>query len=411
VPHQEHQPSRRSTLGLLGAVPLAAGGLLTDPRATGRVPADLRPGGAFDRYIKDLADRDAFSGTVLVAHRGRQVLARAYGMADKERRIPNRIDTIYALASASKPFTGLAVVQLAQQRKLTFYETVGAYLDGFPEAIAGHVTVHQLLTHTAGMTDPRNTRPDAHIFTSIEERNADIARRARTQTLRFTPGTGKEYSSMGYEVLGELVATLSGQPFHRYVKEHIFAPAGMADSAYYTRDEWLANERIAHPYMLQKDGTRIDGVRHLDANGTAGDVPGTNSARAFIGSGGGNGFSTAPDLLRFATALQRNVLLKQAYTHLYVNSKVSGPPLGTRPPSDDPARTEGFHAYGPTSSIYNDQRYISHGGGIAGGSTNWSIYLDIDWVAVILCNYDLAIEPIIAQERTRITAAPGSSIE
>ncbi|MEV0622975.1 serine hydrolase domain-containing protein [Nonomuraea sp. NPDC050404] len=409
---ETHVTQRLSRRSMLGAVPLAAGSVLAssgfteaaaESSRTGRIPGDLRPGGAFDLYIKDMADKDQFSGTVLLAHRGRQVLARAYGMADKEKGIRNQINTIYALASASKPFTGLAVVQLAQQKKIKFYETVGTYLDGFPEAIADHVTVHQMLTHTAGMTDPRNTQPDSHIFTGIAERNEDIARRARTQTLRFVPGTKKEYSSMGYEVLGELVAKVSGQDFHTYVKEHVFTPAKMADSAYYTRDEWLANERIAHPYMLQKDGSRIDGVRNLDADGTAGDVPGTNSARGFIGSGGGNGFSTAPDLVRFATALRKNDLLNPAFTRLYVNSKVSGPPMRTSGP-DDPARTEGFHAYGPTSSIYNNQHYISHGGGIAGGSTNWTFYLDIDWVAVVLCNYDLAIEPIIAQERSRITA-------
>ncbi|GAA4937705.1 CubicO group peptidase (beta-lactamase class C family) [Nonomuraea thailandensis] len=418
----EPRPSRRTALGLLGAVPLTASGAPAASAATtaattaatagtagtaaaagsGRIPADLRPGGAFDRYIRDLAERDQFSGTVLLAHRGRHVLARAYGMADKDRRIPNEIDTIYAMASASKPFTGLAVVQLAQQRKIRFHDTVGDHLDGFPAEIAEHVTVHQMLTHTSGMTDPTNDAPAPHVFTSVEERNRDIAARARSQTLRFTPGTRKEYSSMGYEVLGELVAAVSGQPFHEYVREHVFERAGMADSAYRTRTEWLADERIAHPYMLQEDGSRADGVRHLDKGGIGG-VKGSNSARAFIGSGGGNGFTTAPDLVRFALALQRDELLKRAYTELYVNAKVSGPPLRQGGPVD-PRRGEAFHAYGPTASIYNDRRYVSHGGGIAGGSTNWSIYLDLDWVAVVLCNYDLQIEPIIEAERSRITA-------
>ncbi|MFC4117110.1 serine hydrolase domain-containing protein [Nonomuraea zeae] len=408
--HSTSKPSRRAALGLLGAAPLTASGVLAasgvaeavaGSARTGGIPADLRPGGAFDRYIRDLAAQDLFSGTVVLAHRGRQVLARSYGMADKEKGIPNTTGTIYALASASKPFTGLAVVQLAQQKKIKFYEKVGAYLAGFPAEIAEHVTVHQLLTHTAGMSDPTNTTSEGHIFTGVEERTQDIARRARTQELRFTPGTKKEYSSMGYEVLGELVATVSGQPFHEYVREHIFRAAGMADSAYYTRPEWLADARIAHPYMLQEDGSRIDGVRHLDKGG-AGQVKGSNSARAFIGSGGGNGFSTAPDLVRFALAVQRDKLLKRAYTELYVNPKISGAPMRQGPA--DPAAGEGFHAYGPTASIYNDQRYISHGGGISGGSTNWSIYLDIDWVAVVLCNYDLAIETIIARERKLITA-------
>ncbi|MFI7637345.1 serine hydrolase domain-containing protein [Nonomuraea sp. NPDC049400] len=404
----EPRHSRRSALGLLCAVPVAASGVLVSPAAagatsrqsrSGRVPEDLRPGGSFDRHIKALADRDEFSGTVLLAHRGRPVLSRSYGMADKEKKIPNTKNTIYALASASKPFTGLAIVQLAQQGKIKFYEKLGTYLDGFPADIAA-VTVHQMLTHTGGMADPRNSDYEARIYNGVEERTAELMKQAREQKLRFVPGTRKEYASMGYEVLGEIVAKVSGMPFHEYVRKHIFLPAGMTRSAYYTRPQWLADERIAHPYMLQEDGSRIDGVRHLDKGGT-GMVKGSNSARAFIGSGGGNGFSTAPDLLRFALALQGNKLLNRAYTELYVNSKVSGPPMREGPA--DPARGEGFHAYGPTSSIYNDQRYISHGGGISGGSTNWSIYLDIDWTAIVLCNYDIDVEAIIAKERKAIT--------
>jgi len=83
-----------------------------------------------------LGAADTFSGTVLLAHKGRPVLARSYGMADKERSIPNRTDTIYNLASASKPFTGLAIVQLAQQGKLAFHEKPGPLLPGFQDILA-----------------------------------------------------------------------------------------------------------------------------------------------------------------------------------------------------------------------------------------------------------------------------------
>ncbi|MFD9944821.1 serine hydrolase domain-containing protein [Nonomuraea sp. NPDC059023] len=324
-----NHPSRRSTLGLLGAVPLAASiglGAAEPAQAALRPQKAIRPGGAFDTFIKELADKDQFSGTVLVAHHGRPVLSRAYGMADKERKIRNVKDTVYALASASKPFTGLAIVQLAQQGKIKFYEKLSTYLDGFPKDV-GDVTVHQMLTHTGGMSDPTNSDVDKRIFNSVEERLAELAKQTREQRLRFVPGTKKEYASTGYEVLGEIVAKVSGMPFHEYVRKHIFLPAGMKRSAYYTTPQWLKDERIAHPYMLQEDGSRIDGVRHLDKGGTLG-VAGTNSARGFIGSGGGNGFASAPDLVRFALALQNHKLLNRAYTELYWSPKVSSAPMG-----------------------------------------------------------------------------------
>lgn len=89
------RPSRRSALGLLGAASLAAGGVLAvpekayaSPSRPGRIPKDVRPGGAYDRFVAQLAAEDKFSGTILLAHRGRTVLARSYGMADRERKIP-----------------------------------------------------------------------------------------------------------------------------------------------------------------------------------------------------------------------------------------------------------------------------------------------------------------------------------
>ncbi|MGC7099674.1 serine hydrolase domain-containing protein [Amycolatopsis lurida] len=388
-------PSRRALFGMAAAV----GGAIALPgtAAAASVPGSLRPGGRYDRYLRQLADADQFSGTVQVAYRDHPVLTRSYGMADKERGIPNRTDTIYALASASKPFTGLAVVQLAERDKLRFHDTLGRHLGGFAAEVAEKVTVHHLLTHTSGLAHPDPASRPERVFTGIEERTEYLKQYAREMVLKDVPGTKKSYNSPGYEILGELVAAISGKPFHTYVREHIFAPAGMDRSAYYTRPEWLSDPRIAHPYALQADGSRVDCVRHLDKGAISG-LPGSNSARAFIGSGGGNGFSTAPELLSFARALREGKLLDRAYHELYVNGKISAAPMG----SPDPLRGESFHAYGPVAGLYRKQRVIGHGGGIAGGSTNWSIYLDRDWTGVVLCNYDLDVEAIIAEEREAV---------
>src|SRR6266852_3635866 len=106
--------SRRLVLGLLGFVPVAAvvaarGSAEASMAGCGQLPVPppetLRPGGAFDQRLARLAAQDQFSGTVLLAYRNRPVLALAYGMADKEKGMPNRIDTIFALASVTKLFT------------------------------------------------------------------------------------------------------------------------------------------------------------------------------------------------------------------------------------------------------------------------------------------------------------------
>lgn len=155
----DHSPStrrtsRRSVLGALGAVPIAAVGL-TAAGAAGAAPGRSRGLSEglreYDRYIAELTAGDRFSGVVLIAHRGQPVLAKAYGMADREQSVPNTVDTRFNLASASKPFTALAIVQLAQQGKLLLHDKLGTHLDGFPAELAEQVTIHQLLTHTSGI--------------------------------------------------------------------------------------------------------------------------------------------------------------------------------------------------------------------------------------------------------------------
>ena len=376
---------------MLGTVPaamlVASGSAQAD---TGRIPEDLRPGGAYDRFVAQLAAEDKFSGTVLLSHRGRTVLSKAYGMADKELAIPNQADTIFALASASKPFTALAILQLAQQGKINFYDTLGTHLDGFPAAIADTVTVHHLLTHTSGMGDLLDNQEflaKAGTWTSADEVMAELVKIIRKDPLEFAPGTGNRYSNNGYDTLGAIVAKVSGQSFYDYVREHVFARAGMTRSDFYTRPQWLTDRRIAHPYTLDSSGRRVDAVR-----------TGQGASRMFIGTGGGNAFSTAPDLVRFALALEGGQLLNPAYTELFMSAKLPQRPRGMA----DPA-IRSFIAYGAPAPIANNHRLFTHGGGAAGESTNWTIYRDLDWCGVILSNYDqVDLAAIIDRERNPI---------
>ncbi|MFI0370382.1 serine hydrolase domain-containing protein [Actinomadura sp. 1N219] len=407
-PSSDSQPSRRFALGLLGALPLATGGVLASSEIAEATAGTSRGGpgvGAYDRFLKRLAEQDEFSGTVLLAHRGRPVLARAYGMADKERSIPNRVDTIYNLASTAKTFTGLAVVQLARKGRVSFHEPVGTYLDGYPDEVAKHVTVHQLLTHTSGLVN--HILPgegDNRVTNSVEEEMRLRSEGHRKAKPMFTPGTQHSYSSVGFSILGELVATVSKEKsFHKYVADNIFAPAEMTSTAYYTRPDWLTNKRIAHPYIYQNDGSRVDGVRNLDAGAVLNGGNGSNAARAFIGSGGGGAFSTASDLVRFSFALESGKLAGRAYSELFMGMK-----FPRKPRDDSDAATAGFAAYGPVASISGDQRLVGHGGGIAGGNTNWTIYRDSGWIGVILCNYDLDVGSIIAEERKAVLETPRS---
>ncbi|MFC7722440.1 serine hydrolase domain-containing protein [Nonomuraea recticatena] len=399
--------SRRAVLGMLAAAPLSASGLAAASDSAHAQPrrSPSEPLRRYREYVSELAKKDQFSGVIMVAHRGRPVIAEAYGMADKKLGVRNRVDTRFNLGSASKPFSTLAIVQLAEQGKIEFYDKLGTYLQGFRPEVAEKVTVHQMLTHTSGMTmawDP------SRITYSREELWEIVRKALREGELQFTPGTQHAYGGACLDALGEIVTKITGMSYWDYVHEHIFGAAGMTGSRYYTRTEWLADPAIAHPYMLQADGSRVDALRDLKASAVIGG-PGTSPARPFVGLPSVGAFSSAPDLVRLAQALQNHKLLTRPYTDLYVGPKFpAAPPPGA--PSPGPTRREAFQAYGLNSTILGDFRVIGHGGGVGGGNANWNVYLGHDWAGVVLSNYDLDSKlfmDILGKEREAITSAAG----
>ena len=277
---------------LVGARAAAAS---TDFELSGddRIPPGTLPGGAYDRYVAELAAKGLFSGVVLLSHRGRTVLSRSYGMADKEKGIPNSEGVAFNLSSAGKPFGAVAILQLAQQGKVQLSDTVVTYLTGFAKDIAEQVTIHQMLTGSSGMSSP--DVDVQRIFYSREEVQEYWAQWARQSKLVAVPGTpGNIHEGADIEIPALIVEAVTGTTYWDYVQESIFGRCGMTGSAFYTRPQWLTDQHIAHPYMTLADGSRVDAVRNLDKSSPSPETPGENPGRAFIDAPGNGGFATAP---------------------------------------------------------------------------------------------------------------------
>ncbi|MCE7000406.1 beta-lactamase family protein [Saccharothrix sp. S26] len=365
--------SRRTVLAALGVGPLAASALLGAGPAraateSGRIPDGLRPGGEFDRYLAQLAEQDAFSGTVLLSQGDRTVLARSHGMADKARGIPNGPDTVFNLGSITKLFTATAIHQLAEQGRLAYNTPLKAYLSGLRPEVAESVTVHQLLTHTSGFGRPAVNPPrppGQDQWTTLDEMFAGTMDYLRGLSLTFTPGTRNVYSNDGYYVLGAIVAELSGRSYYDYVREHVFAPAGMATAGFPTAAQWREDRRTARPYDKLDGGTWTEVIHLFDAG--------------LLGSPAGGAFASAADLVRYANAFQRNRLHSAAYVHLAASPKW---PMA--------ADNTFFEGYGPSTHYLNGQRINGHNGGARGVSTNVDWFPDSGWTTVVLANYGMA---------------------
>ncbi|WP_231956887.1 MULTISPECIES: serine hydrolase [unclassified Actinoplanes] len=379
---------------LLGWGGLAAAGAVTGgpPTRAGadRLPPDTLPGGAYDRYVARLAAQGRFSGVVMLSHRGRTVLSRAYGMADRERGIRIRESTAFTLSSAGKPFNAIAVLQLAQQGRLRLTDTVGDHLDGFDRDVARTVTIHHLLSGTSGLSIP--DEDVQRIFRSRAEVHEYQLRWARQSRLVGIPGQqDREHVGAETVIPALIVETVSGMSYWDYVEQHVFRRCGMTGSAFFTRPQWLTDPRLAHPYMTMADGSRLDAVRHLDRGSPLGYLRDRNPGRAFIDAIGDGGFATAPDLIRFAHALRDGTLLDRPWADVLTAPKI---PLGPG----------AFGTYGPPAAITGGQWAVQRAGGNPGVCANWSIYPDTGWAGVILANRDdVPLPEMIGQETLAVT--------
>ncbi|MFE9751266.1 serine hydrolase domain-containing protein [Saccharothrix saharensis] len=380
--------SRRTVLAALGVGSLTAGGLLAAggsaqaATGSGRVPDALRPGGEFDRHLAQLAEQDAFSGTVLLTRGDRTVLARSHGMADKARGIPNGPDTVFALGSITKLFTATAIHQLAEQGAVAYNAPLKTYLSGFRPEVAEAVTVHQLLTHTSGLGRPAINPPrppGQDQWTSLDEIFAGTLDFIRGLPLTFTPGTKNVYSNDGYHVLAAIVAQLTGRSYYDYVRDHVFTPAGMSTAGFHTAARWREDRRIAHPYDKLDGSAWTDVIDMFDGG--------------LIGNPAGGAFAGAADVARFASAFQRNRLHSAAYTHLAASPKW---PMA--------ADNSFFEGYGPSTHHLNGQRINGHNGGARGVSTNVDWFPDSGWTAVVLANYGMSAMAVTRKARQLITA-------
>lgn len=314
--------------------------------AAEELPANLRA--ELDRQTQD----DAFSGVVLLAHGGNELYQNARGEADREKHLPNSLETRFRFGSLGKMFTGVAILQLVQAGKLSLDDPLDKFLPNYSNAALAKATIHQLLTHTAGAGDIFG--PDFLAHRAQLRQLEDYVRAFEAREPRFTPGERHEYSNYGYILLGRVVEKISGGTYADYVREHIFRPVGMKST------DNLSEE------------SRVPGLAVPYAGGRS-----AMDSLPWSGTSAGGGYSTARDLLRFATALQSGKLLDGDHTKLLLAGKVETPRLGMR------------YAYGFEDATFPDgKRRVGHGGGAPGMNAVLSIFPDSGYVLVVLANVD-----------------------
>ena len=240
--------------------------------------------------VRDYASRASeagdFTGVILIAKNGTPIFEEAFGYADRERKIPNKIDTKFNVGSINKSFTALAIRKLAAENKLSLDDTIGKFLPDYPNKdAAARVTVRHLLEMSSGIGDffgDRYAAADKEKILTL----ADYLPLFAERPLEFEPGRGNLYSNGGYIVLGLIIEKVTSLDYYSYIRENIYKPAGMADSGWTEKAAEVPNRAVG--YVREGSSWKAN----YDT------LPGK-------GSSAGGGHSTARDLFKYTIALEK----------------------------------------------------------------------------------------------------------
>jgi CubicO group peptidase (beta-lactamase class C family) len=235
------------------------------------------------RAVDALAEQTAFSGVVRVESAGGVELEKAFGLADRAYAVRNGVDTQFAIPSGSKGFTALAVVALIEEGLLSLATPARSMLGADLPLVRADVTVEHLLSHRSGIGDYLDESAghdiNDYVMTVPVHELATTEQYLRVLDGRpslFPPGERFAYCNSGYVLLALIAERVSGVPFHDLVRQRVFEPAGMHDTAFLRSDELPG--RAARGY-LAAEGPRTN-VFHLPVRG----------------SGDGGAYSTAADI-------------------------------------------------------------------------------------------------------------------
>jgi len=303
-----------------------------------------------DEYLRAAVANDHFTGVVLVARDGIPLIDKAYGMASYELNVPNTPRTGFRIASITKQFTAMGIMQLRDRGKLNVGDPICNYLSNCPTAWQP-ITIRHLLTHTSGIPNASELPKWDEELSLKRYGRADFVDVFRGLPLEFTPGKKYAYSNSGYFLLGLIIERASGLSFGQFLKTNIFAPIAMEHSAYPENRAVISGAATGY----YSRGTSFITATYVDPTTSLGD---------------GGIVSTTGDLLRWDQALYTEILVsRQSLDEMftpYMNDYGYGWEVGTR--------------FG--------KRTLGHSGSDAGFSSHFLRFPDDRLTVIVLGNGD-----------------------
>jgi len=305
----------------------------------------------------DTLKPEIFSGIILVGKNDSIIQERTYGYSNIENKTKIDKNTKFHIASITKSFTAVGILKLYEQGKVELNKPIGNYLESYPnQKVLDSVTIHQLLTHTAGtkaIYGKEYQNSNKNRYRELKDYLPLFA----NDTLNFIPGSKYEYNGGGFVLLGLIIQNVTGENYYDYLKKNIFNPIDMNHTKALEIDGINYNTADGYSIYLREDKSLAK-----------------NDYLISKASGASGYYSTAEDLFKFSKALKEFKLLNKETAQLMLEPKVKG--------------YNTHLGYG----IDIDQRYeetiIGHSGGWYGIRCEWMDFRDSNYTVIILSNFD-----------------------
>lgn len=309
-----------------------------------------------DKYMQAQAELNEFTGSVLVAHRGKVIYEKAFGFADRELNVPNTIQTKFQIASVTKQFTAASILKLVEEGKLKLDDKLSRFYPDFPKADS--ISIHMLLSHTSGIKN----YTDLPVFwekMALPVTKDSMIALFKKQPFDFSPGSKHSYSNSGYFLLGCIIEKTSGQSYSDYLYKNIFEKVGLKNTMVNRWDTILPNR--AKGYESSKNGWKNTKFISME---------GPYSAGAII--------STPRDLYIWTKALFDKKIIPQGLLSKMITAYKDN------------------YGYGIVVSSYRQHLLIYHEGGIPGFASFLASFPNDEIVVVCLSNNEKTLTHRVA---------------
>lgn len=325
-----------------------------------------------EECLRDMENTPFFSGSVLIAHKGKILYQKHSGWADVKQKALIQDDTRFFIASISKMFVGTAILQLQEQGKLAFDDVLSKFIPEYPKNIAEKVTIHHLLTHTSGIEldeIPEFNKAEAKSIKELVDLQVRFVPQV-PELLDYHLPTEYNYSNEGYALLARIVEVASGLDYWEYVRQNILAPCGIKNTAPCPINRFPENTALGYTNRRPEDGGYKSAQleeRKIISNSVAHPAGGV--------------VSTAEDLWAFAKKLFSGKLISPSSLKTMTTQQVSiGENVG--------------YGYGLSISETPAGLLWGHSGDLIGYNSRLDFYPESGYTIIVLANKDQAAKNI-----------------